>query len=90
MVSSPYYDNPYWEFHLPINPAPDPEKDLDMDGDPYIYTGNNTVELHNWMDEAGNATYRPRLPIGLNKYLIDKPCRIMAVDDEEDEEYDCD
>jgi len=91
MVSSPYYDNPYWEYHLPINPPIEPGKDLDMDGNIYEYTGNDSVEIGNWMtnDSLG---YLPRLPIGIDKYKLDRPARLSAVDDydELDEEYDCD
>jgi hypothetical protein len=88
MVNSPYYDNQYWEYHLPINPPIDPEKDLDMDGQLYEYTGLHAVELNNWLAENGTATYRPRLPIGIDKYKIKRPSRLSAVED--DEEYDCD
>jgi len=90
MVNSPYYDNPYWEFHLPINQPIAPGKDLDMDGEIYEYTGYHAVELNNWLDEDGSATYRPRFPIGLDKTAVNPPRKgFVAVDDDE-ENFDCD
>lgn len=94
MVSSPYYDNPYWEFHLPINPAPDFDRDVDFDGEPYEHVASQS-DLGNWFNEGGELVYRARLPIGLDAYQVDHRAMTAAgVDDapelDEDYEYDCD
>lgn len=48
-----YYDNPYWEFHLPVNPP-----------GAYFREGFDVmmtdIELGNW-DTDGGFEYRPRL-----------------------------
>lgn len=53
MVSSPYYDNPYWEFHLPVNP-PGFRTDEDVVLD--------YVDIANWLDDDGVYRFYPRLP----------------------------
>lgn len=61
MVDSPFYDNPYWEFHLPINPPIQPGKDIDpMTGGVYIWDGPDSAEIANWLVK-GEYTFQPRL-----------------------------
>lgn len=64
MVSSPFYekyDNPYWEYHLPINPPIDPANDRDVDGNPYTYVWTlDSCDLANWTF-SNHTGYRPRL-----------------------------
>lgn len=58
MVSSPFYDNQHWEYHLPVNPPIDPANDCDVSGVPYVYPWHvDLVSIHNWDDPH----YNPRL-----------------------------
>lgn len=64
MVNSPYYDrydNPYWEYHLPINQPIDPAHDVDVDGNPYTYVWFlDHCDLGNWSTDS-SVEYRSRL-----------------------------
>jgi hypothetical protein len=51
------WDNPFWEYHLPVNPP----FEFDLED----YTGPLTCEILNWNGPDG-LEYRPRLPVGLN------------------------
>jgi hypothetical protein len=74
------YDNPYWEFHLPINPPINPGSDIDVNGDIYVHDENvKEVSLMNWWD-GQMETYRPR---PTNEF------RLTLKDMTEELEYDC-
>ena len=53
MVNSPYYDNQYWEHHLPINP---PGNAFRTDTDVVL----ESVEIANWLVD-GEYVFKPRL-----------------------------
>jgi hypothetical protein len=58
VVSSPYYDNQHWEYHLPVNPPIDPANDCDVSGVPYVYPWHvDQVSIVNWNDPF----FEPRL-----------------------------
>jgi hypothetical protein len=93
VVSSPYYDNPYWEFHLPINPPIAPGKDLDMDGNEYVYDGPSSIDIGNWTDETGAIYHIDRIrETGINRHSLTKESRVRMISavTDDDEEYDCD
>lgn len=75
------YDNPYWEYHLPVNPP-----------GAYLAEGDvmmTELELANWDDEGGYV-FRPRLRDAVQK--VERGPR-AATDDEApeiDAEWDCD
>lgn len=74
------YDNPHWEYHLPVNPpgAYLAEGDIVMD----------RVDVRNWATDDG-FEYRPRL-----RDRVQWVNRLRLATDidapEIDEEYDCD
>jgi hypothetical protein len=53
MVSSPYYDNQYWEFHLPINPPGAYRSDSDVVLD--------HIDISNYRDDDGVYRFSPRI-----------------------------
>lgn len=62
MVNSPFYDNPRWEFHLPVNPPVPDERDVDyFTGEPYVYAGPDRCDILNWTDDDGNLVFKARL-----------------------------
>lgn len=76
MVSSPYYDNPYWEFHLPVNPPGAFRTDEDVVLD--------HVEINNWLDDDGEYRFRPRLKDTVQQTKTRRR-RMRAVEDEDDD-----
>nr|ALS91346.1 PKD domain protein [uncultured bacterium] len=82
MVSSPYYDNQHWEYHLPVNPPFDPENHVDVDGNPYTYVWRlDRCDLANW-DFGTHVGYRPRLKESAQ--WLSGPQRIRKSFDESD------
>lgn len=82
MVNSPYYDNQYWEYHLPVNPPLDFEGAVDVAGNPYSYPWYlDSCDLANW-DFGGSIGYRPRLKE--SGQWVDGPKRIRRELDEYD------
>lgn len=76
------YDNPYWEYHLPVNPpgAYRTKGDIVLD----------SVEIANWY-ENDVYVFRPRLRDNVQQVNRIK-MRLTTADEapELDEEYDCD
>lgn len=76
------YDNPRWEFHLPINPPINPGKDIDVTGETYVYDESVTsVALNNWW-ENDRVVYRPRM--GQESHF-----RMTLTEEVKGFEYDC-
>lgn len=84
------YDNPHWEYHLPVNPP-----------GAYFREGHDVlmteIEIANW-DSEGGYEFRPRLKDEVQKVSRDNLAPQAARDDEapeldieyEDGGYDCD
>jgi hypothetical protein len=53
MVHSPYYDNEYWEYHLPINPPGAYREASDV--------VLPSVDIDNWLDDDGIYRFSPRI-----------------------------
>jgi hypothetical protein len=83
MVSSPYYDNQHWEFHLPINPpSPAPTKEDIMP---------HSIGILNWINDQGELEFRPRLRD--NVQWVSRTGLSTASENDAPEldlEYDCD
>jgi hypothetical protein len=79
------YDNPYWEYHLPINPAIEPGKDLDPETfELYEWTPSQfDNNILNWTNDQGELEFRPRLRD--NVQLVS---RFGLADDDEATELD--
>lgn len=90
MVSSPYYDNQYWEYHLPVNPPIDPARDCDVSGVPYVYPWYLTeISIANW--DAPYFLPRLRDSVQLvNRVTLaaDGEADELDIDSEDDEYYD--
>lgn len=77
--ASTFYDNPYWEYHLPVSPPIQPGKDIDpMTGELYSWNGPDRVGIDNWLVK-GEYTFQPRL----RDNVQEKRSRWRAVDDDD-------